>query len=964
MENIDQAKYHTLFNEASDGLLIMTDRGELTDVNNSMCEYLGYTRAEMLKMNVEDLLEPEQLKKTPVAYDKIVQNNQFTRERRLKRKDGTIIEMEANVQRIEPDFNLAICRELSQIRLINKQLALSESKFRSAFEYSPLGMMLVSPLGQIFQVNSRVCEMLGFSENELLKKNLKDISHPDDQNIAGSFIRKNYKDQKTTLQTEKRYIHKNKSTVWVNLSVSAITDEDGQLEYLSGQLEDITEKKESELKFENLLEKSLVGVYINQDKYFQYTNPKMSEIFGYTKEELLEMPSNKIFHPEDLPLANEMMRRRMDGEIDAVRYEARGMKKDGTIIWLEIYGSSIIHKGKIAVIGNMLDVTERKLYERELKRINFENIERVKELNCLYQVSELAKNDELSNNEIISLVVDIIPPSYQYPDITRARISFENHVHESKNFVESPWSQKAEIKINKETIGFVEVFYTEKMAESYEGPFLQEERSLLDSLAVVLGDTVDRRKSASRVKEQAKTFQAIIENTKESIYLISPDFKLLQFNKIASDRMLMQNGIEIKIGQDFNDLFNPSTKDFFQSLCEDSLKGNYRNEEVRTKGKFGDYYWASVKTSPVYTQDNELLGVSLLVEVIDDRKKAEIRLKESEEKFRSIVEQSLVGVYIIQDDKLQYVNPGFEKIFGYTKEELLKDASFEDLIFKDDIEMVKSSYQSRIHENKTSNQYTFRGLHKDGSIIYLEIIASSIMYNNRLAAIGALVDITDRIKDEIRINEAVIDAQEKERYQIGMELHDNVQQILVGSGMFLDVAIKGIEDKKALTEVLLKLKTYNADAVNELRHLSHQLAPSVDSEFSLLGKIESLLSSFQVSKEKEIFTNIYEFEPPLSSEIQLAFYRILQEQLTNIQKYANASKIEIEIRPFNNLVQLIVRDNGVGFDTNEKMDGIGLENIRRRAQFLSGKVKISSAPNKGCALMVEVPLPKEHHQLV
>ena len=634
------------------------------------------------------------------------------------------------------------------------------------------------------------------------------------------------------------------------------------------------------------------------------------------------------------------------------------------MIWLEIFGSTIIHKGKIAVIGNMLDITERKNYEEKLKQINHDIGERVKELNCLYQLSKLTNNDALSFDQILAELVNIIPSSYHYPEITRSRITFRNKVFESRNFIASQWYQSAEIYVHKEMVGILDVFYTQKMPDLFEGPFMLEERSLIDSIAAILGKTAEQRRSAILIKEQAKTFQAIIENTKESIYLISPEFKLLQFNKIASNRMLKHNGVEIKIGQDFNEIFNPSTKDFFKSMCEDSLKGNYRNEEVRTKGKFGDYYWANVKTSPVYTQENELLGVSLLVEVIDDRKKAERKLKESEEKFRSIVEQSLVGVYIIQNNELQYVNPGFEKIFGYTKEELLKSASFEDLIFKDDVEMVKMSYQSRIHENKTSNQYTFRGLHKDGSLIYLEVIASSIMYNNRLAAIGALVDITDRVKDEIRINEAVIDAQEKERYQIGMELHDNVQQILVGSGMFLDVAIKGIEDRKALTEVLMRLKTYNADAVNELRNLSHQLAPSVDSEFSLLGKIESLLSSFLISKEKEVFTNIYEFEPPLSNEIQLAFYRILQEQLTNIQKYANASKIEISIQPINELVQLSIRDNGVGFDTNEKMNGIGLENIRRRAQFLSGEVKISSAPKKGCELIVEVPLPKEHHQLV
>ena len=964
MKKIVQEKYYSLFQEASDGIVIMNDQGDLTDVNIRVCNILGYTREELLKMNVEELIDPKDLKKDPVAFETAINNIHIIRERKLKKKDGTTVEIEANIKRIEKDFILAICRDLTEIRLINKQLQLSESKFRSAFENSALGMMLVSPDGEFFQVNKRFCEILGYPEEELIGKKINDISHPDDYNLAESFFKDAQKGMVQGLQVERRYLHKNNNVIWVNLAISIVKDGMGNIEYYISQVENITEKRESELKFESLLEKSLVGIYINQGEFFQYTNPKMSEIFGYTRQEFQDMPSNRIFHPDDLPKANEMMRKRIEGEIDSVRYEARGLRKDGTVIWLEIFGSTIIHKGKIAVIGNMLDITDRKNYEEKLKQINHDIGERVKELNCLYELSKLTNNDSLSLDQILSEFVNIIPSSYHYPEITRSRIIFGNKVYESRNFIASQWYQSAEIYVHKEMVGILDVFYTQKMPDLFEGPFLSEERSLTDSIAAILGKTAEQRRSATFIKEQAKTFQAIIENTKESIYLISPEFKLLQFNKIASNRMLRHNGVEIKIGQDFNEIFNPGTKDFFKSMCEDSLKGNYRNEEVRTKGKFGDYYWANVKTSPVYTQENELLGVSLLVEVIDDRKKAERRLKESEEKFRSIVEQSLVGVYIIQNDELQYVNPGFEKIFGYTKEELLKSASFEDLIFKEDVEMVKKSYQSRIHENKTSNQYTFRGLHKDGSLIYLEVIASSIMYNNRLAAIGALVDITDRVKDEIRINEAVIDAQEKERYQIGMELHDNVQQILVGSGMFLDVAIKGIEDKKALTEVLQRLKTYNADAVNELRNLSHQLAPSVDSEFSLLGKIESLLSSFLISKEKDVFTNIYEFEPPLSNEIQLAFYRILQEQLTNIQKYATASKIEITIQPQDDFVQLIIRDNGVGFDTNEKRNGIGLENIRRRAQFLSGDVRISSAPNKGCELIVGVPLPKEHNQLV
>lgn len=236
------------------------------------------------------------------------------------------------------------------------------------------------------------------------------------------------------------------------------------------------------------------------------------------------------------------------------------------------------------------------------------------------------------------------------------------------------------------------------------------------------------------------------------------------------------------------------------------------------------------------------------------------------------------------------------------------------------------------------------------------VFRGEVTYNNEPAIIGTIVDITGRMEEETRMNEAVLDAQEKERLQIGMELHDNVKQILVGSGMFLDFAQKKLDDKPAVTKILDDLKKYNADAITELRRLSHQLAPSVEEDTILDDKIQWLIKSLKIEEHLSISVTIDAFLEPLNNNTQLTFYRILQEQLSNILKYAAASFVEINIRSFNNSILLQVKDNGNGFDVSTKKGGIGLENIRRRVQMLQGKVDIISSPGKGCEVNIQVPV--------
>jgi len=188
-----------------------------------------------------------------------------------------------------------------------------------------------------------------------------------------------------------------------------------------------------------------------------------------------------------------------------------------------------------------------------------------------------------------------------------------------------------------------------------------------------------------------------------------------------------------------------------------------------------------------------------------------------------------------------------------------------------------------------------------------------------------------------------------------MELHDNVQQILAGAMLTLDFVFGSYDDRAEALNALRDIKQYLSDGMAELRRISHQLAPSIRWEQNLEDKIRALVETMNIGRSADVKLEIDQFGQPLSQEIQLAFYRILQEQLTNILKYAHASLISIRLEKMERMITLSIKDNGQGFDPATKQSGIGLENIRRRVAALEGEMKIVSSVGNGCELLVQVP---------
>lgn len=224
--------------------------------------------------------------------------------------------------------------------------------------------------------------------------------------------------------------------------------------------------------------------------------------------------------------------------------------------------------------------------------------------------------------------------------------------------------------------------------------------------------------------------------------------------------------------------------------------------------------------------------------------------------------------------------------------------------------------------------------------------------------IGAMQDISSQVEEDLRMAKAIIDTQEKERQYIGAELHDNVNQILASALLVMSMIKNEKMTRKETLEFIETGRGYVNDAIEELRKLSHELAPASFDNVSLKKAFSNLFDDFNLNNRYKIKFSFDDICNKASDDIQINLYRIVQEQMKNIVKYADAEKIDIAVTRVNGSINLRVSDNGKGFDTKAAKNGIGLSNIRKRAESLSGKFLLDSAPGKGCDLFVTIPVEK------
>lgn len=462
-------------------------------------------------------------------------------------------------------------------------------------------------------------------------------------------------------------------------------------------------------------------------------------------------------------------------------------------------------------------------------------------------------------------------------------------------------------------------------------------------------------------QEKLKSF---LESAPDGIVVVSQDgyieFLNGQIEKIFgySRNELLGQKIETLIPSRYKDLHKHHRANF-----STQPKTRVMGEGMELFGitKEGKEIPVEISLSPIETAEGCV--VSAAIRDVTEKKKIEQELKKSNERYNYVTKATSDAIWDwdIKTDTI-YRGETFKSLFGYR--DVLSTIKFRlDHIHPDDRNRVEEGLTKALigTAERWQDEYLFQCA--DGT--YKQVLDKGFIIRDAAGAairmIGAMQDVTeqrqlqaqlaveeDRKKEEIM--QAIITAQERERYEISHELHDNVNQILTTSKLLLEAAEQDNQNKylRQAAENLQK-------AIDEIRNISHRLNPATLEYIGLQGAIDDLVTKVNhTGKVHILFTSSLDNEQ-IDHEIELALFRIVQEQLNNILKHSDAFKVSIDLTVQKGMLKLTVADDGKGHDLQLKKHGLGLKNIFNRAEFHKGCAEIFSEPGKGFMLQVEIP---------
>ncbi len=334
----------------------------------------------------------------------------------------------------------------------------------------------------------------------------------------------------------------------------------------------------------------------------------------------------------------------------------------------------------------------------------------------------------------------------------------------------------------------------------------------------------------------------------------------------------------------------------------------------------------------------------------------------------SLVARNTVNAVIITDkeNRITWVNEGFTKITGYSAKDAIGRKPG-NLLQGRRTNARKVQFMAEKTRRGEAFECEILNYKKDGTLFWMRMQAQPI--HDDLGMItqyfGLGTDITDQkkwrnklTKEKVlrqkAISRAILRAQESERAMIGRELHDNVNQLLVTVNLYLTHMKTTNEFSYDLVENCSK---YLLQAVDEIRNLTKGFVMPTSRSVALNEALEDLCVNLSTTSGMRIILDLEQLDECLiNQDYRQNVYRIIQEQVNNTLKYAEAKTLTIKLITTANGLELLMEDDGKGFNISSVKKGSGLMNIRHRAESFNGKVILVSAEGQGCTLRVNLPL--------
>jgi len=658
----------------------------------------------------------------------------------LNRNDLKRYEAEEEIIVMNEELEERVAERSAELLNLLEKFKESESRFRAAFEFSAIGMALVSLEGNWLKVNKRFCDMVGYTEQELLSLSFVDITHSDDIGGGINLIEKVAISESRAYHIEKRYLNKNGAVVWANVNMAAVNDNGGKPLYLVSQIEDITtskiiedQLKKSEEKYHSLIEHASDAIYLlDYEGNFTDANESMCKMTGYTKDELLQKNIEELIDPEQLK-TDPVIHGPRKLEQPIIR-ERRLVHKNGLIFSVEI-NVKMFPDNKVLIIAR--DITDRKKMEAELRDAEI-------------------KFRTLAEKSMVGVYISQ-KERFIYVNPRFAEI-FGYEPHELINTAESAVDLIISDE-DRDTVwnnvqarykGNIDIVNYEVSGKKKDGSLNRIEfygsRVIINGEPSIIGTMLDitERKRAEEIILREKTLSdSLINSLPEVFYLRNAKGEFLRWNK-NFEKITGYSSEEIR-KLDSRDQIAEEDRGLIKNAVEKMTNEGQATVEARVVTKDGIKIPFLITITPlVYENQQCTLGIAI---DITSRLKAEDELRSSEQKYKLLFESNPQPFSMIAKDDLSIiaVNEAFAKQYGYTRDELLnmKATAFRP---KEDLGHQLESFRKDI--SSSADLGVIRHIRKNGTSMFVQIIANDIIFEGRSVRLSLNTDITEKLKAE------------------------------------------------------------------------------------------------------------------------------------------------------------------------------------------------------------------------
>ena len=923
----------------------------------------------------------------------------------LKDKEGNVTDI------------IAINKDVTEKKLAQIAVRESEERFRQLADAAPVMIWVSDENDNMVYVNKSFVNFSGVTMDEVTGDGLSTLVYPDDIPIAVEKYNSCFKNREP-FALEYRLRSRQGDYRWVvDHGVPRFLSDNSFLGYI-GSIMDIHDRKVAEeaLRMSEGRYRSVVHalgegiVMMDNEGKIIASNRSAEEIIGLSAHEMEEVRMSLFciheegspFPPEEHPSALTLKTGQSFKNVIMGIY-----RPDGALIWISANTEPIYYSGKgarpDAVVASFVDITQKKVAEIELQlsqqqlREYSERITNIldsitdgfiavdKHFNILLWNHAVENVTGIRANHAIGANIEKVFPEFigtaEYAQYVQAiekgtTVSFEHYIAHYNRWFETsvyPFGQG------------VFIYFREVTERKKQEELLKLEKEVLKinaQSAVSLKTTIDYL-----LEGLEKTFPGMLC----SVLTLNEDKETmvdLSAPSLPAGLTLMINGARIgpKMGTCgtamyrkekviTEDIFtDPLWEDYRDSMEPFNLRAcwsfpvmNAKNEVLAT---IAAYF--RVPRTPAKEELNLLERVSNLLRIIIENKSAEVKIRVSNERYLLVTKATNDAIWDWDmSTKTLYWGEGFFTLFGYKPGYLENSLGFwEGCIHEDDRDRVVKGLNQFINSNNSQTweaEYRFKKANGKYTLVYDRGFLIFDHTGKISRMVGSMQDITEKrglekklLKQELDkqklVAQAVVNAQEKERAEIGKELHDNVNQILSTAKLYLELA-RTEEDERL---DLINRSTDNiSNAINEIRNISRSLVPPSVGDLGLIDSIQDLVENIRATKRLQVSFNYEgEIDELLDEKRKLMLFRIVQEQVNNVLRHSHATHLQILLNAAGNLIDLTISDDGQGFDM-EKVKlkkGVGLSNIISRAELFNGKVAIKTAPGKGCLLNINVPI--------